>query len=931
MKKLVLIILLSGLGLTTTLFAQKYDFNNGTKQGWTMQGPYDDNGAGGYSSNFTFNWTNIVNYPTPDPGNPNKGSLFFYTGGGHGISGMSGTYWMMQFYSPDLSSNSAWQSATGYSVRIVENMTVGSELYANLFVRVWDYDQSKDRYFYDGPMQKLTFSSHFNQWATWNHLTFDWSNISNFPTNYKIKSIHINIWGKLQGLYQGQVGIDEVVATSQPTQSITVDVPNGGEIWNVGSTRYIRWHSNNFNDPVKIEYSTNGGSSYSTIVSSTANDGSYTWTVPNTPSTQCLVRISDAADGNPSDVSDATFTIPSNEFIVLDVPNGGESWQAGTQHIIVWHGQGINNKDVKIEYSTNNGATYNFIDYKTNTGTSGSYTWNIPNTPSTQCLVRVSVLIPPEISDASDNVFTISSPGGNNTPTGNNIGVNLGDVSVEFDNVTGAGNTTLNKKTTGPAAPSGFTIVPSTSPVYYDINTTATYSGNIFVCILYNDAGMTQAQEAALKLQVYEVPPGNWKDITISVDVNANIICGQVSHLTDFAVMAPTGGSNNQIISLPQGWSWISFNVQPSDLSIENVMSGVSNLAIVVNGSGQFYIPGVVNSIGQMNILEGYKIYVSSADQVSVTGQQVSVTTPMNLTSGWNFVSYLPTTAKSVETALASIISQLAIVKNDEGKFYIPNVVNSLGNMAPGEGYKLYLNANATLTYPQGLGVPKLSTITPATKNIRPSHFKFRARTGESYSVVVQSFNIGERNIKIGDEVGIFNSQGICVGAGVWDGTDVMAISSWADDEQTIEIDGFREGEEIHFKFWDSDKDNETEFEATFIFGNGRFGDGAFCMVELSSYGVIKNYSLEQNYPNPFNANTMISYHLSRAGKVELRVYSLLGKEIKTLVNEHQGIGSHSAIWDGRNYQGNDIPSGIYFYKLQMGGVFKVKRAVLIK
>ena len=92
------------------------------------------------------------------------------------------------------------------------------------------------------------------------------------------------------------------------------------------------------------------------------------------------------------------------------------------------------------------------------------------------------------------------------------------------------------------------------------------------------------------------------------MDEITNTICGVVDHLTDFAVMIPTGGSETQTISLPQGWNWISFNIQPADLSIENVMSGVSNLAIVVNGAGQFYMPGVVNSIGQMNILEGYYV-----------------------------------------------------------------------------------------------------------------------------------------------------------------------------------------------------------------------------------------------------------------------------------------------------------------------------------
>ena len=65
--------------------------------------------------------------------------------------------------------------------------------------------------------------------------------------------------------------------------------------------------------------------------------------------------------------------------------------------------------------------------------------------------------------------------------------------------------------------------------------------------------------------------------------------------------------STIQILSIEPGWSWISFNVEPANPAIDKVMSGVSSLEIVVNGNGQFYIPNVVNNIGQMNVLEGYK------------------------------------------------------------------------------------------------------------------------------------------------------------------------------------------------------------------------------------------------------------------------------------------------------------------------------------
>ncbi|HEX9935138.1 MAG TPA: sugar-binding protein [bacterium] len=96
---------------------------------------------------------------------------------------------------------------------------------------------------------------------------------------------------------------------SLTSATITVSAPNGGESWQAGTYQTITWFCTSFTDPVKIEYSIDNGSSYSAVTASTSNTGSYAWTVPNTPSTQCMVRISDAADGNPSDVSNAAFAI----------------------------------------------------------------------------------------------------------------------------------------------------------------------------------------------------------------------------------------------------------------------------------------------------------------------------------------------------------------------------------------------------------------------------------------------------------------------------------------------------------------------------------------------------------------------------------------------------------------------------------------------
>ncbi len=90
--------------------------------------------------------------------------------------------------------------------------------------------------------------------------------------------------------------------------SITVTSPNGGEIWDVGTSENITWTSTGITN-VRIELSINNGTNWSDIIASTPSTGTYSWVVTNTPSTQCLIRISDASNPSTNDISDGVFTI----------------------------------------------------------------------------------------------------------------------------------------------------------------------------------------------------------------------------------------------------------------------------------------------------------------------------------------------------------------------------------------------------------------------------------------------------------------------------------------------------------------------------------------------------------------------------------------------------------------------------------------------
>ncbi|MFQ5651981.1 MAG: carboxypeptidase regulatory-like domain-containing protein, partial [bacterium] len=94
---------------------------------------------------------------------------------------------------------------------------------------------------------------------------------------------------------------------------------------------------------------------------------------------------------------------------------------------------------------------------------------------------------------------------------------------------------------------------------------------------------------------------------------------------------------------------------------------------------------------------------------------------------------------------------------------------------------------------------------------------------------------------------------------------------------------------------------------------------------------VPETYRLEQNYPNPFNAGTVIRYGLPAQTHVRLKVYDMLGKEVALLLDKIQPGGQHQVRWDGRNNAGQDVPSAVYFYRIQTKGLVQVNKMILIK
>jgi uncharacterized protein (UPF0218 family) len=126
--------------------------------------------------------------------------------------------------------------------------------------------------------------------------------------------------------------------------------------------------------------------------------------------------------------------------------------------------------------------------------------------------------------------------------------------------------------------------------------------------------------------------------------------------------------------------------------------------------------------------------------------------------------------------------------------------------------------------------------------------------------------------------------------------------------------------------------DNSLTQDTITVTGNGN-------LVSVDGKSVIPEvYQLHNNYPNPFNPSTTIQYDLPKQSIVTLKVYSLLGQEVATLVNDNQAAGYHQVVWMGQNNGGKLVSSGIYFIRMfakadgnENESFTQIKKMILLK
>lgn len=172
----------------------------------------------------------------------------------------------------------------------------------------------------------------------------------------------------------------------------------------------------------------------------------------------------------------------------------------------------------------------------------------------------------------------------------------------------------------------------------------------------------------------------------------------------------PNPDTGEQAVALGIGWNLVSSYIAPSDSSIASVLEDIlDEVVIVQNETGDVFHPqDEIDTIEYWRSGEAYQIYVTQPVTLSFEGEELEPeSTPITIQAGspsgtsWSQVAYVRTSPMAVGDALNSISEQLVVVKNNQGMVYMPEAgIDQIGELTPGQGYKVYVSSEATLVYP---------------------------------------------------------------------------------------------------------------------------------------------------------------------------------------------------------------------------------------
>jgi|GEM_PF-624509 len=395
-------------------------------------------------------------------------------------------------------------------------------------------------------------------------------------------------------------------------------------------------------------------------------------------------------------------------------------------------------------------------------------------------------------------------------------------------------------------------------------------------------------------------------------------------------------------INISSGWNIFSSAVMPDDPSMLSVVQPLIDAGTLVKvqdetGSALEYLGDRwYNFIGDIRPAEGYKIRVNATTVLEIPGRPVSSPINIPLTSGWNIISYCFTSSQPALDAFESLIDAGTLVKvqNETGMAieYLSGYgwIDNIGDLLPGEGYKVRTNANTTLTLSDGSG----GGFKGADASVKATHF-ITSYTGnglDHMNLYISSEAIGDLKLKEGDEIGVFDGE-TCVGVGIAGDPyqPFVPMTASLDDPYSAGKDGYTEGNKVSLKVWRAESQSELFLES--VKGHDgtpiRFVKNGTAVI--NSFLSVTEVLLGDAYPNPSSDKTTFIIELAGEDHIRLELFNSSGVLVRTIYNGILSAGRHMIEWDNRDASGQRPKAGLYFYKLATGEFSAGKPMVILK
>ncbi len=262
-----------------------------------------------------------------------------------------------------------------------------------------------------------------------------------------------------------------------------------------------------------------------------------------------------------------------------------------------------------------------------------------------------------------------------------------------------------------------------------------------------------------------------------------------------------------------------------------------------------------------------------------------------------NLLPYLPSACMPTDDVFAGYEESLLIVKNDDSDYFVPAYgVMTLSELCPGEAYGVFLSGTSGIDfmYPMGGGLSSNHNGQIVENYKSRAHVDVLPETGESHLIIVTDV-IGDLNMGVGDQIRAYANNNLVSAINIVqehvDGIhpiDLVAPSSLSEyAPYIIPSEGYvKDSDVIELTY----VRNGVEYEGTLnvIEGSSQY-DGLFTSGTLDiSIVQATEFGISGNYPNPFNPTTTIEYNVEISGHVTLKIYDIMGRVVRTLVDEYK-------------------------------------------